>query len=100
MVTAFLLGLESASDLFLNELLGLFQYPPGSGGVLLAGNLSFRYCAARFACRALLGGCQFLVMLLVWLLLVLVLCRRLWLMVLVRRFNGLVVLDLDGKELV
>ena len=42
---------ESASELFLNELLELFQYPPGSGRALLAGTLPLRYCAARFACR-------------------------------------------------
>ena len=42
---------ESASELFLNELLGLFRYPPVSGRALLAGTLSLRYCAARFACR-------------------------------------------------
>ena len=41
----------SASEPFLNELLGLFQYPPGSGRALLAGTLPLRYCAARFACR-------------------------------------------------
>ena len=42
---------ESASEPFLNELLGLFQYPPGSGRALLAGTLHLGYCAARFACR-------------------------------------------------
>ena len=42
---------ESASEPFLSELLGLFQYPPGSGRALLAGTLLLRYCAARFACR-------------------------------------------------
>ena len=42
---------ESASKLFLDELLGLYQYPPGSGRALLAGTLPFGYCAARFACR-------------------------------------------------
>ena len=42
---------ESASEPFFNELLGLFQYPPGSGRALLAGTLPLRYCAARFACR-------------------------------------------------
>ena len=42
---------ETASELFLNELLGLFRYPPGSGRALLAGTLSLRYCAARFACK-------------------------------------------------
>ena len=33
---------ESSSELFLNELLGLFRYPPGSGRVLLAGTLPLR----------------------------------------------------------
>ena len=42
---------ETASEPFLNELLGLFQYPPGSGRALLAGTLLLRCCAARFACR-------------------------------------------------
>ena len=42
---------ESASELFLNELLTLFRYPPGSGRALLAGTLPLRYCAARFACK-------------------------------------------------
>ena len=41
---------ETASELFLNELFGLFRYPPGSGRALLAGTLPLRYCAARFAC--------------------------------------------------
>ena len=42
---------ESASELFLNQLLGLFRYPPGSGRALRAGILSLGYCATRFACR-------------------------------------------------
>ena len=42
---------ESASEPFLNELLGLFRYPPRSGRALLAGTPPLRYCAARFACR-------------------------------------------------
>ena len=42
---------ESASELFLDELLGLFRCTPGSGRALLAGALLLRYCAARFACR-------------------------------------------------
>ena len=42
---------ESASEPFLDELLGLFRYPPGSGRALLAGTLPLQYCAARFACR-------------------------------------------------
>ena len=40
---------ESASELFLNELLSLFRYPPKSGRALLNGTLPLRYCAARFA---------------------------------------------------
>ena len=40
---------ESASELFLNELLSLFRYPPKSGRALLTGTLPLRYCAARFA---------------------------------------------------
>ena len=40
---------ESASEPFLNELLGLFRYPRGSGCALLAGTLPLRYCA-RSAC--------------------------------------------------
>ena len=42
---------ESASEPFFNELLGLFNYPPGSARALLGGTLSLRYCAAPFACR-------------------------------------------------
>ena len=40
---------ESASELFLNELLTLFRYPPKSGRALLNGTLPLRYCAARYA---------------------------------------------------
>ena len=40
---------ESASDLFLDELLSLFRYPPQSGRALLNGTLPLRYCAVRFA---------------------------------------------------
>ena len=42
---------ESSSELFLNEILGLFCYPPGSWRALLSGTLLLRYCAARFASR-------------------------------------------------
>ena len=41
---------ESASGLFLEELLSLFRYPSKSGRALLNGTLPLRYCAARFAC--------------------------------------------------
>ena len=41
--------LESASEAFLDELLRLFQYPPGSSRALLAGTLPLRYCGARSA---------------------------------------------------
>ena len=40
---------ESASELFLNELLSLFRYPSRSGRALLSGTLPLRYCAVRFA---------------------------------------------------
>ena len=43
---------ETTSEPFLNELLRLFDYPPGSARALLAGTLPLRYCAARFASRA------------------------------------------------
>ena len=42
---------ESASEVFLDELLQLFQYPPRSSRALLAGTLSLRYCAAGFASK-------------------------------------------------
>ena len=42
---------ESSSGLFLDELFGLFRYPPRSGRALLTGTLPLRYCAARFACK-------------------------------------------------
>ena len=35
--------------LFLDELLGLFRYPPKSGRALIGGTLPLRYCVARFA---------------------------------------------------
>ena len=41
---------ESASVLFLDELFGLFRYPPKSGRALIGGTLPLRYCVARFAC--------------------------------------------------
>ena len=42
---------ETASEVFLNELLVLFQYPPRSAPALLGGALPLRNCAARFACN-------------------------------------------------
>ena len=39
---------ESASGTFLDQLLLLFQYPPGSSRALLAGTLPLRYCSTRF----------------------------------------------------
>ena len=80
---------------FLNELLGLFRYPPGSGRALLAGTLPLRYCAARFA---LLGGYLCLVMLLAWLPLIVRLLVVMGVRYLVQGFTGFVVLDRDGKE--
>ena len=40
---------ESASEVFMDQLLQLFQYPPMSSGALLAGTLPLRYCSTRFA---------------------------------------------------
>ena len=40
---------ESASEVFLNELLSLFRYPSRSGRALLNGTLPLRCCAVRFA---------------------------------------------------
>ena len=46
---------ESASGPFVDQLLLLFQCPPGSGRALFAGTLPLRYCLlglpARFACK-------------------------------------------------
>ena len=44
---------ESASELFLNELLTLFRYLSKSGRALHGGTLPLRYCAARFFYRFL-----------------------------------------------
>ena len=42
---------ESSSEVFLDELLGLFRYLRRSGRALLSGTLPLRYSAARFACQ-------------------------------------------------
>ena len=62
---------ESASERFLNEILSLFSYPPGSAQALLAGILHLPYVLLVLPVGPLLGGCQYLVMLLVWLLILL-----------------------------
>ena len=62
---------ESASEPFFNELLGLFQYPPGSGRALLDGTLLALLAGLP------LGGHQTLVMLLIQSLLLLGLLKRL-----------------------
>ena len=56
---------ESSSDLFLDELSGLFRYPPKSGRALLTGTLPL-WVLWLFVLlvRPLLGGCRYLVMLL------------------------------------
>ena len=40
---------ETSDIRFLDELLFLFGYPPGSGGALLRGTLPLRYCTSQFA---------------------------------------------------
>ena len=42
---------ESASEVFLDELLVLFGYPSRSAAALLSGVLHLRYCSGRFACE-------------------------------------------------
>ena len=42
---------ESATEAFLNELLQLFRYPRRSAPALLAGTLSLKFCAVRFASK-------------------------------------------------
>ena len=87
---------ESASEPFLDELLSLFHYPPGSARALLAGTLPLRYCAARFACRVptwhlLVSGHVAR--------LVTIYCEAaVGMRYLVREFAGFVVLVLGGKE--
>ena len=51
-------------EVFLDELLLLFQYPPRSSRALLAGTLPVGTVLVGLLVRALLGLCQFLVMLL------------------------------------
>ena len=46
---------ESASSPFLDQLLLLFHYPPGSSGALLAGSLPLRYCSSKFASKTSFG---------------------------------------------
>ena len=89
---------ESVSELFLDELLGLFRCPPGSGRALLAGTLLLRYCAARFACKTPLGDCRCLVKFLPWLPLIVRLLLVAGMRFPIQGFSGLVVLVLIGKE--
>ena len=49
---------ESASEPFLNELLSLFNYPPGSARALLAGTLPFGIVLLVLPVGPLLGGYQ------------------------------------------
>ena len=74
-----------------------FVILPGRGVHYLLALFQFGIVLFGFLARPPLGGCQFLVMLLIWLPPVLMLCGRLWLRVWVVRFTGLVVLVLDGK---
>ena len=89
---------ESASEPLLNQLLGLFQYPPGSGVLCLLVLFLFGIVLLALLAQVPLGGYLLLVILLVWLLLLLVLGESL-LIVLLMRFLGLVVLVQVGREL-
>ena len=86
------------SELFLNELLELFSYFLVLGVHYLLALFPFGIVLLGLLAGPRPGGCGCLVILLIWLLLMIVLCGRLLLMVLVRRFPGFVVLVLDGKE--
>ena len=59
---------ESASEVFLNELLLLFRHPPRSAAALLRGTLPLRYCAGRFASRIPTWRLLLMGTLLVWVL--------------------------------
>ena len=89
---------ESASELFLDELLGLSRYPPRSSRALLAGTLPSTAALLGLPVRYPLGGYWCLVMFLACLLLILGLLMMVGLSLLLRGFGGLVVLDQDGKE--
>ena len=89
---------ESASELFLDELLGLFVILLGLGVLCLLALFPFGIVLLGLLAGPPLGGCRFLDTLLIWLLLLMVLFGRMLLLVLVSGFTGLVVLVLDGKE--
>ena len=89
---------ESASEPFLDELLSLFNYPPGSARALLAGTLPFGTVLLGLLVESLLGGCRCLVTLLAWLQVIMRLLVLMEMRFLVGRFTGLVVLVLIGEE--
>ena len=94
-VMGFLLGLvKSASAPFMNEVLSLFNYPPGSGRALACWySFLFGIVLRGLLVGFLLGLCRCLVMLLVWFVQVLVLRLMVRVKWVVRRFTGLVVLS-------
>ena len=89
---------ESSSELFLNELLSLsFVILLGLGVHCLLLLYPFGTVLLVLLARPPLGGCQLLVVLLIWLLLMMVMEVRFLLVVFARRFAGFVVLVRDGK---
>ena len=85
-------------SLFLYELLSLFRFPSVSGRALLAGTPPFGIVLLVLLARLPLGGCQILVVLWIWFLLIMMMEERFLLVMFARRFAGFVVLVRDGKE--
>ena len=85
---------ESASELFLDELLGLFRYPPGLGVLCLLALFPLGIVLLGLLAGPPLGGCRCLVMVLAWLPLLVVVGVRF----LVQGFTGLVDLVRDERE--
>ena len=77
---------------------GSFSIPQGLGVLYLLVLFPFGTVLLGLLAALPLGGCQLLVMLLVWLRLLLVLKRGLLSSVLLMRFLGLVVLVRDGRK--
>ena len=82
----------------MNELLDSFVILLGLGVLCLMALFLLGIVLLGLLVEPLRGGCQYLVTLLAWLLLVLGWFRRLLLMMWIMWFTGLVVLVRDGKE--
>ena len=88
---------ESASEVFLDESLQLFNYPPSLLVHCLLGRFPLGTALLGLPVRSPLGVCLCLIMLLAWSLLILGSLMMVRLRLLVRGFAGSVVLDQHGK---